>query len=59
MGRGNGVTVIVFLIFPRRVADRAGISTWHSAGFICRTGCYGVNGPDPSAVLDKFKQPSD
>jgi DNA-binding transcriptional regulator YiaG len=26
----------------------------HSAGFN-RTGCYGVVGPDPSAVLDKFK----
>jgi hypothetical protein len=33
----------------------AGISTWHSAG-LGRIGCYGVAGPDPSAVLDKFKQ---
>jgi hypothetical protein len=27
----------------------------HSAGF-GGTGCYGVIGPDPSAVLDKFKR---
>jgi hypothetical protein len=34
---------------------RAGFSTLRSAGF-GRTGCYGVIGPDPSAVLDKFKR---
>jgi hypothetical protein len=44
----------IFLIFPRP-EDGAGFSTLHSAGF-SRTGCYGVVGPDPSAVLDKFER---
>jgi hypothetical protein len=45
----------IFLIFPLTQTCGAGISTLHSAGF-SGTGCYGVIGPDPSAVLDKFKQ---
>jgi hypothetical protein len=44
----------IFLIFPRPEGG-AGFSTLHSAG-LSRTGCYGVIGPDPSAVLDKFKR---
>lgn len=48
------MAVSIFLIFPRDRTRKAGISTWHPAGF-CRTGCYGVIGPDPSAVLDKLK----
>ncbi len=48
------MAVSIFLIFPHVQTRGAGISTWHPAGF-CRTGCYGVMGPDPSAVLDKFK----
>ncbi len=55
LGRGNGETVGILLIFPRVKTRRAGISTWHPAGF-GGTGCYGVTGPDPSAVLDKFKR---
>jgi hypothetical protein len=54
-GRGNGMTVSVFLIFPHYTAGGAGISTWRSAG-LSRIGCYGVIGPDPSTVLDKFKR---
>jgi hypothetical protein len=45
----------IFLIFPRVETREAGISTWHSAG-LSRTGCYGFIGPDPSAVLDKYKR---
>ncbi len=56
-GRGSEETVSIFLIFPRVETRRAGISTWHPAGF-GGTGCYGVIGPDPSAVLDKFKRAS-
>jgi len=51
------MTVSVFLIFPHRIAGGAGISTWHSA-VSGKIGCYGVAGPDPSAVLDKFKRGS-
>jgi hypothetical protein len=58
IGRGNGAAVSVFLIFPRAPTRGAGISTWHPAGF-GGTGCYGVKGPDPSAVLDKSKRRSD
>jgi hypothetical protein len=49
-------SVGIFLIFPRVPPRRAGISTWHTVGI---AGCYGVIGPDPSAVLDKFKRVSD
>jgi hypothetical protein len=31
--------------------SKVGISTWH--GTNSTTGCYGVTGPIPSAVLDK------
>jgi hypothetical protein len=57
IGRGGRVHLSIFPIFPRAKTRGAGLSTWHSVGF-GGTGCYGVIGPDPSAVLDKLHRKS-
>jgi hypothetical protein len=53
-GRGTEKTVSVFLIFPPARTMRGQELAPGILPAFCKTGCYGVKGPVPSAVLDKF-----
>ena len=52
--RRQGCRILLLLIFPTETAGGQELAPDVLRG--CKTGCYGVIGPDPSTVLDKSKE---